>query len=76
METCTSLGMMRPLRASTFRRTACATEMALAPGRLAMLRVTAGCSVADGRSAPRPLPKNTYWLGSSGPSMIFATSRR
>src|SRR5664279_4485136 len=135
MVTCTPLGMTRPRSASTFFRTRCATEMAFAPGRLAMLRVTAGSSVklpaAEGSEAAFPLtsalspgereppppvgdnflaldsvaelelspplpegegrgegerdvrlrnaappPKNTYWLGSSGPSTIVATSRR
>jgi Aminopeptidase N len=41
----------------------------------AMLKVTAGCSSAIAECAV-PVPKNTYWLGSSGPSTIVATSRR
>ena len=48
----------------------------ICPGPLGDGQGDGGLLVALSRPAPRPSPKNTYWLGSSGPSTIVATSRR
>jgi hypothetical protein len=73
----TSPGSSLPRSVSTFASTRSATAVAFAPGRLASVSVTAGCSEPAGTEADAPAgpgEKDTALVASPGPSTTRATS--